>query len=224
VTDVEAAREFVARGLAGLGDPDTARGMAAYMKSEMPCHGVTKKGRVPIQREVVARWPPSNHAGYVRLVEALWSMPHREEKYVAIGCARAHQRFVTRGSIPLYRRMIVSGGWWDFVDAIAIHLVGHVLLVDREHTTRTMRRWNEHEDLWVRRASIICQVAHKDQTDPDLLFDACAARADETDFFIRKAIGWALRSYAVIDPDAVLRFVATHELSGLSRREATKHL
>jgi 3-methyladenine DNA glycosylase AlkD len=224
VLDVDAAARFATHSLAAAGNPETARSMAAYMKTDMPCHGVTKAGRTPILREVRDRWTPETRSDYIRLVETLWGCPHREEKYIAIGIARAHDRFVSRGSVPLYRRLIVSGGWWDLVDEPAIHLVGRVLLRDRATTTRTIRSWIDHDDLWVRRTAIICQVSHKEETDADLLFDACEARAHEMDFFIRKAIGWALRAYANVDPDAVTRFVGSHELSGLSRREATKHL
>lgn len=224
VLDTAAAAGFATSSLATSGDPVIAAGMTAYMKSTMPCHGVTKAGRTPILREIRARWAPETRSDYTALVQALWDLPHREEKYLAIGVARAHDRYVTRSSLPLYRNMIVEGAWWDFVDEIAIHLVGRVLRRDREATTPTVRQWNEHRDLWLRRTSIICQVAHKDDADAALLFELCAARAHETDFFIRKAIGWALRSHAHVDPEAVRDFVARTDLSGLSRREAMKHL
>ena len=89
-----------------------------------------------------------------------------------------------------------------------------------------MRAWIDDRDLWLRRTSIICQVGHKESTDEGLLFDACASRLHEGEFFIRKAIGWALREYAKTDPDAVRAFVDNHrdEMSGLSIREAAKHL
>jgi 3-methyladenine DNA glycosylase AlkD len=226
VLDLGAVQGFAHDSLAAIADPATAAGMASYMRSTMPCYGVTRPKTKPILRELCDRWPPTSAAEYRILVEALWALPHREAKYLAIGMARAHDRFVTRGSIPLYRRMIVSGAWWDFVDEIAIRLVGRALDKDPEHITPTIRRWIDHPDPWLRRTAIICQVARKESTDSALLFEACARRSQETDFFIRKAIGWALRSYAYTDPAAVRRFVSTHagELSGLSRREATKHL
>jgi 3-methyladenine DNA glycosylase AlkD len=92
--------------------------------------------------------------------------------------------------------------------------------------TPLVRRWLDDEVMWLRRTAIISQLNHKAATDTALLFDGCAARAHETEFFIRKAIGWALRQYARTDPDAVRRFVRQHEkeLSGLSKREALKHL
>ena len=224
--DIDGAARFATRRLAALADPANAAAMAAYMKTEMPFYGVKRPGLVPILRDLTARWRPDTGAEYRAIVERLWSLPHREEKYLAIGVARAHDRFVTRTSLPLYKRLVRDGAWWDLVDEIAIKLVGRVLQRQRAATTPTMYSWLEHGDLWVRRSAIISQVGHKEETDPDLLFTACSARAHETDFFIRKAIGWALREYAKTDPDAVRGYVQTQHdaLSGLSRREATKHL
>jgi 3-methyladenine DNA glycosylase AlkD len=147
-------------------------------------------------------------------------------KYLAIGAAQRHRRFITPGAMPLYRRLIVEGAWWDLVDGVASDLVGTVLLDHRAATTPVLRRWLHHDDLWLRRSAIISQLNHKTATDAAFLFECCSARAHETEFFMRKAIGWALRQYARTDPEAVRRFVAEQgdKLSGLSRREALKHL
>ena len=122
--------------------------------------------------------------------------------------------------------MIVEGAWWDFVDSLAIHLVGQVLLNQCDVTTPKVTAWIDDPDMWLRRSAVIGQIGHKDATDTDLLFGACEQRRHETEFFIRKAIGWALRDYAKTDPAAVVAFVTKHRsgLSGLSFREATKHL
>ncbi len=156
----------------------------------------------------------------------LWSQPHREEKYLAIGLARAHRDYQTIGSMPLYRRLVVEGAWWDLVDDVAVQLVGAVWLRDRARTTPIMRRWIDDDDRWLRRSAILGQIKHKTDTDEDLLFEFCLARAHEEDFFIRKAIGWALREYAKTAPVAVRAFVDAHRKawSGLTYREATKHL
>ena len=200
--------------------------MAAYMKTNMPFYGVQKAGRVPILRDSVKQFTPSDRDTYLTAVLSLWNQPHREEKYLAIGYARSFPRFVTLSSVPLYRKMIVEGAWWDLVDEIAIHLVGDVLLNQRERMTPKVETWIDDRDMWLRRTAILAQIGHKEATNTALLFEACEQRMHETEFFIRKAIGWALRDYARTNPKAVIAFVTEHrdDLSGLSYREATKHL
>ncbi|MCL1692404.1 MAG: DNA alkylation repair protein, partial [Actinomycetia bacterium] len=112
------------------------------------------------------------------------------------------------------------------VDGIATNLVGEVLLNQSEGMTPKVESWIDDRDMWLRRTSIIAQIGHKDATDTGLLFEACKQCMAETEFFIRKAIGWALRDYAKTDPVAVAAFVTEHRdtLSGLSYREATKYL
>ena len=224
--DSETLAEFAAERLAKAADPDKAGPMAAYMKTDMPFYGVQKAARVPILRDALRRFAPTDRGDYRRAVVALWNQPHREEKYLAIGYARSYPQFVSLSSVPLYRRMIVEGAWWDLVDETAIHLVGDVLLRQRDRMKPKVETWIDDRDMWLRRTSILAQIGHKDATDARLLFDACERRMHETEFFIRKAIGWALRDYAKTDPDAVTAFVIEHrvELSGLSYREATKHL
>jgi 3-methyladenine DNA glycosylase AlkD len=172
------------------------------------------------------RFPISSRAEYLAAVKALWERPHREEKYCAIGLAVDYPEYITIGSVPLYRRMVVEGAWWDFVDDIAIRLVGRVLLEDRSRMHPKLDRWIDDPDMWIRRTAILSQIKHKDRTDQEQLFEYCLSRAHEKEFFIRKAIGWALREYAKTDPDAVREFAVEHrgELSGLSFREATKHI
>lgn len=217
---------FVAARLAAVADPAKAGPMAAYMKTDMPFYGAQKPARVPIVREVIRDFPPEHRTDYRNAVVALWSQPHREERYVAIEYASAFPQYITVSSLPLYRKLIVEGAWWDLVDAIAVHLVGHVLAHHRDAATATVSGWIDDPDLWLRRTSIICQIGRKEATDTELLFGACARRMHEKEFFIRKAIGWALRDFAKTDPEAVIAFVTEHRerLSGLSFREATKHL
>lgn len=224
--DVPGAVSYAQRELRALADPRAAVEMAKYLKTTMPFYGVKTPDRVPIAREMAGRWVPRTAAEYRDLVLALWSLPHREEKYLAISMAGRHSRFITPAALPLYKRLIVQGAWWDLVDGVAGDLVGTVLLDHRERTTPLLRRWLMDDDMWLRRTAIISQLNHKEATDAAFLFECCAARAHETEFFIRKAIGWALRQYARTDPAAVKRFVKEQggRLSGLSRREALKHL
>lgn len=211
--------------LAAEADPDRASGMAAYLKTDMPFYGVSS----PVRRQIMGRlggFASTTNDEYRHQVIRLWEQPHREEKYLAIDWARRHRRFITIENIDLYERMITEGAWWDLVDDIAANLVGTVVRADLDRMRPVLKRWLTGDDLWLRRTVIICQLKSKETTDTALLFDACERCAHERDFFIRKAIGWALRQHSRVDADAVRDFVESHrdDLSGLSRREATKYL
>jgi 3-methyladenine DNA glycosylase AlkD len=212
--------------LAAAADPEKAGPMAAYMKSDMPFYGVQKAGRTTILRSLKREFAPRDIGDYREGVEALWELPHREEKYLALSYAGAFDEFINSDSMDLYERVVTEGAWWDFVDETATRLVGRVLFKERARTEATIRSWIVDDGMWLRRTSIICQLRHKADTDTVLLGDACSANLAGNEFFIRKAIGWSLREHAKTDPDWVKRYVEAHRdaLSGLSYREATKHL
>jgi 3-methyladenine DNA glycosylase AlkD len=209
-----------------MADSSRAAGMAAYMKTEMPFFGVPAPARRRAACEVLRRFPPSGPGEYSELVRALWDLPHREEKYAAIDVAAACRAFHVPQSIPLYESMIREGAWWDLVDGIATGCFGRVLRNHRAAVTPVVSAWLQDPFMWIRRAALICQVGHREETDSELLFEACRALALEKEFFIRKAIGWALRDYSYSRPDEVAGFLAGHSdvLSGLSFREGAKAL
>ena len=128
--------------------------------------------------------------------------------------------------IPMYREMIETGAWWDLVDGIAPGPLHAVLQHDRIAMSAMLRQWARDNDMWIRRAAIICQLRARAETDLALLYDCIAPSLDSKEFFLRKAIGWALRQYARTDPAEVARYVAANadRLSPLSRREALKRI
>jgi len=200
--------------------------MQAYMKTDMPFYGVQKPFRVVILRQLVRDFPPADREEYEELVLGLWDLHHREEKYLALGVARHFGEHVTPSSLPLYRRLIVEGAWWDFVDEVATKLIRRLIVEHPDQTWPMVDKWIDDEDMWLRRTAILCQIGARERTDTGRLFAFCERRAFEREFFIRKAIGWALREQARTDPEAVAGFVVEHrdQLSGLSYREATKHI
>jgi 3-methyladenine DNA glycosylase AlkD len=125
----------------------------------------------------------------------------------------------------VYEEIITTGAWWDYVDGVAGQ-VGNLLRSYPEQVRPVMRAWSTDKDMWKRRVSIICQVSFKKDTDLDLLYANIEPNLADRGFFIRKAIGWALRSYAWTDPEEVARYVAANEarLSGLSKREALRNV
>ncbi len=120
----------------------------------------------------------------------------------------------------------MTGAWWDYVDEVAIRRVGPILRTDPISVAPVLRAWSTDDDIWRRRTSILAQIGSKADTDLDLLVDCLAPSLSHREFFVRKAIGWALREYAKTDPEWVRRYLAEHgkQMSGLSRREAAKHL
>jgi 3-methyladenine DNA glycosylase AlkD len=211
--------DAIRRELAARADPAKAPEMQAYMKSPMPFLGVQKAGRVAVARAVFPAYALDGFDAWHDTVLRLWrEATYREERYLAIALARdrRYRAHRTMAALPLYEELIVTGAWWDFVDEVAIRLVG-----DLEVGT-FLREWAVDQDMWKRRTAIIAQVTRK--ADAQLLFDCIEPNRADREFFIRKAIGWALRDHSKYDPDGVERYCATHELSPLTRREALRNL
>ncbi len=220
------AKELVRRELRAVSDSRKAVEMAQYMKSAMPFYGVQKPDRIPIFRQLSRDFAPTCQSQYIKIVETLWEGDHREERYLAIDYAQKFVRFADSSSLPLFEHMIRSGAWWDFIDPIASALVGSVLRSERDSVAAVLNKWIENEDMWIRRSAILSQLKHKTATDRTMLFEFCLTTMHEREFFIRKAIGWALREYSYSEPEAVKDFLLANksELSPLSFREGAKHL
>jgi 3-methyladenine DNA glycosylase AlkD len=222
-------RERLRIALSAAGDPVRAQAQQAYMKSEMPYYGVASPELKVLLKPFLAEFRPASRVEWDETVRALWDgATHREERYAAIAFAQcgAATKWQDPDSLDLYEHLISTGAWWDTVDVVAGDLVGPILLSHTRKTTRTMREWAISEDLWLRRAAVLCQLKHGTDTDLDLLSYVIEANIDDTSFWLRKAIGWALRQYARTDPEWVRAEVDLQgpRLSGLSRREALKHL
>jgi 3-methyladenine DNA glycosylase AlkD len=219
----------VRRGLAARADARKAPAMQAYMKSRLPYRGVQTPALRALCRELYGGRVLDDEAVWRATVLALWrEATHREEHYAAIELAghrryREHRRMA---ALPMYEEMIVSGAWWDYVDAIATQQLVDILRADRGPFTRAMRAWARSTDVWKRRSAILCQLKQKRETDRDLLTACIDASLESKEFFLRKGIGWALREYAKTDPAWVRRFVRDRagRLSPLSQREALRRI
>ena len=219
--------------LRAAGDPVRAAAQQAYMKSAMPYWGVTAPQLRTVLRPVLVGYVPAGAAEWRSDVRSVWdAATHREERYAALALARHRiaRPWQDVVALDLYHHLVVTGAWWDVVDEIAGHLVGAVLAGHRETATPIMRAWMVDDDLWLRRTVILAQLRHRADTDTTLLHDAIAANAGDTSFWIRKAIGWALREHARTDPAWVRAEVVRLDaspgsgVSPLSLREALKHL
>lgn len=254
-SEADALVRFVRSELTALANPDTARAMAAYMKTTQPFYGVMNTPRRELMQRVWRRFPPADAAAWSDAVTALFAAgkggdspgentvpPRRDSQmrpprwhgqreffYTACAYAERGKPFHNSAALPMFKRMIAQSGWWDIVDWIAGKMIGgqgRAFDADPARVCEAMESWIDDGNLWVRRSAIICQLHRKGRTDTRMLERFCLARAHEKDFFIRKAIGWALRQHARTDPRWVSAFLARHgaRLSTLSVREASKHL
>lgn len=203
--------------------------MQAYMKSAMPYHGVPAPLLREVCREIFSDVGFDSASDWRAQVLSLWrNARFREERYAALylsGDKRARD-FQTPGAVKMYEELIVTGAWWDYVDTVASNSLGPILRNYPAPMRRKMLAWSKCNDLWKRRSSILCQLGSKDQADLELLYTCIAPSMESREFFLQKAIGWALRQYARTDPGEIRRYIQLNQsrLSALSRREALKHL
>lgn len=203
--------------------------MQAYMKSSMPYLGVQTPDHRGLCREVFRAHVLDSFESWRETVLSLWrEARYREERYAAISLAGfpAYREFRTVRALSLYKEMITAGAWWDYVDALATRQLCDLLRKSPDRMGATLREWSVSDDIWLRRSSIIVQLNFKSETDLTLLYDCIRPSLGRPEFFLRKAIGWALRQYARTNPREVLQYVRDHQhqLSPLTRREALKHL
>ncbi len=225
VFDPVAAVDELGRGLEAEADPERAENMARYMKNHFAFFGVQSPVVRTLTKPVLTQAKTATADEVVGFASECWRRDQREFHYAGALMTRKWAGKLGPEHLPDVETLITTKSWWDTVDTLAAHTVGPMVRAHPE-LAATMDRWIESENLWLARTAILHQLGYKEATDGRRLFRYCSMRAKDREFFIRKAIGWALRQYARVEPDAVRRFVADNEerLSGLSKREALKHL
>lgn len=210
--------------LTSVADVTKAPSMAAYMKDRFVFLGVPAPERKTAQRPFVSAGGQLVSAELLDLAGECWAQPEREFQYSGIDLLARWVATLKSDDLPRVETLIRTSSWWDTVDALASNVVGPMVAAD-PGLAEVMDRWID-DDLWVARTAILHQLKWRERTDAERLFGYVDRRSADTDFFIRKASGWALREYSKTDPDAVRIFVADRgeRLSGLTRREALKRI
>jgi 3-methyladenine DNA glycosylase AlkD len=210
---------------AAAADPVRAGPMRAYMRDKFSFLGIRSPEQRTLARQVLAGLAKPDEEDLRAVALACWELPEREYQYFACGWLRRHARVCSADFVDTARHLVVTKPWWDTVDVLAVHLVGP-MVTRQPQLVSTMDAWSGDVDMWLVRTAVLHQLAYREATDATRLFRYCTAQAAHPDFFVRKAIGWALREYAKTAPDAVRAYLRAHEsrLSGLSVREALKNL
>ena len=217
--------------LAAVAQPERAAPMQAYMKSTLPFLGVDAPLRRRAVAGVMAAHPLTDATTLIDTMLHLWrGATHREERYAALDLLRLprHKQWIDLRLLPPLHEMLVSGAWWDHNDEISGQALGLLLQRHPDAMKPVLRDWARGNNLWLRRAAMLCQRGLKQGFDAVLLYDCILPSVGDSDmareFFIRKGMGWALRERSYAAPDEVRAFCAEYhaQLSPLTRREALR--
>ncbi|MGW2912831.1 DNA alkylation repair protein [Streptomyces asoensis] len=209
----------------GAADPGRAAAMRAYMKDVAPFLGLPTPARRALSRTVLAGTARPDERDCTAVALRCWALPQREYHYFAVDYLRRYAPRLPSAFLPVARRLVTTVSWWDTVDPLAAHVVGALVAAD-PGLGAEMDAWIADEDLWVVRTALLHQLPRKERTDAGRLFRYCLRQSGHPDFFVRKAIGWALREYAKTDPAAVLAFVTRERdrFAPLTVRKALKNV
>lgn len=198
--------------------------MKKYMRNQFEYLGIKTPQNKALLNEFIHEYglPPINDLDVI--LRDLWALPQREFQYVAVSLLGKLEKQLPAEFIDTIEYLIVTKSWWDTVDSIAGGTVGTHFQRYPTIKRKYLARWRKSENFWLRRAAILFQLNYKKETDFELLSAIIRENLGSKEFFINKAIGWALRQYARIDPMAVKTFVDATPLHPLSKREALKHL
>lgn len=205
-------------------DAEKAAAMCAYMKGHFPFFGIMATERRALVKEHMALHGSPALDELPAIARSAFALPERELHQVAVDLLVKHAKKLKPEHLPLVEDLITTKSWWDSVDALAVHVVGVILKKHPKEIAKWNKRWIGSNDLWLNRTAIIFQLNWEKDTDQALLFANIERHVAHRDFFIRKAIGWSLRTLAETDPEAVKAFVRSHQLAPLSAREALRKL
>ena len=213
-------KDFISA-LAPLADSARAPAMRAYMRDQFPVLGIATPARREAVKPTVRAFKGATAGELISVAGELWQMPEREYQYAALDLMAAHWKQFDAGDMPELLALVVRKSWWDSVDGMA-GIIGDVLRFEHQEMDSALK----HDNFWMRRIALLHQLGWRGKTDEMRLFRYSLALGHENEFFIQKAIGWALRDYARHAPHNVAQFVNENKtaLSKLSIREAGKHL
>lgn len=206
-------------------NPANAAPMKKYMREQFEFLGIKTPERRALQKEFISehRLPPLEELDAV--VRGLWSLPQREFQYAAVSLLGKLEKKLEPDFVSTLEYLIVTKSWWDTVDSIAGDIVGVHFKRFLKVREKYLKKWRKSDNFWLKRTCLLFQLGYKkEETDFNLLCEIIRENLGSDEFFINKAIGWALRQYARTDPKAVKKFVKATDLHPLSRREAMKHL
>ena len=203
---------------------DNAGPMQNYMKGHFSFLGIKSPLRKELEKKFFQETGLLLEPFNKEFIEELWNEEEREYQYTALTYMEKSLKKLQKSDLPFMEWLITTKSWWDTVDAIAPKPVGNIAEKFPDVIEETVDGWAIHENIWLRRAAILFQLKYKEKTNEDLLYRYIMKNAERKEFFIQKAIGWALREYSKSNPASVEKFIEEHKLTPLSVREGSKYL
>ena len=214
--------EELLENLKAVANPDDAGAMKAYMKNKFEFLGV----KTPARRKLAKAFFKQQTDSVVdwNFINEAWNNLYRELQYAALDYLESRKKLLTPSDLPRLKKLAQTKSWWDTIDFLD-RLVGSIIARFPE-TKEIILAWSCDEDIWLRRLAINHQLLRKEETDTELLENILVNNLGQTEFFINKAIGWALRDYSKTNPDWVRDFIerCRAEMVALSIREGSKYL
>lgn len=204
-------------------DDASATKMTAYLLNQFPHFGIKTKPRRLLAHEHNKGFD-LNQAEFLAFAKVCYAYPEREMHHYCLDTLQSFKKKFTQETITLSEYLIMHNSWWDTVDTVNSKISAVIFARDRKLQQETVLRWKDADNMWLRRSAIIAQIKFRSDTDTDLLSQAIESNLGSDEFFINKAIGWALREYGDVNPEWVLRYVKKIELHPLSHREAIRKI
>ena len=201
-----------------------AKQMGAYLKNKFQLYGIKKPKLVEILKDFTAVYGYPTVEEIPEFMKMIWAEPYRELHQIGLVVFDKYTKKYPEETIDLLEYLITHQSWWDTVDALAVRGVGNLMKRFPHLIPEMNEKFINSDNFWLNRTAILFQLKYKSKTDTDLLVTNILKHSHQKEFFIRKAIGWVLREYSKTDGNFVRNFVANHELSSLSKREALKWL
>ncbi|WP_026907613.1 DNA alkylation repair protein [Paucisalibacillus globulus] len=204
--------------------PENARQMENYMKNHFPFFGIKTPERRKITTQFLKETGLSKQPFNSEFVLELWEKDEREYQNIALDYIEIKLQNISKEHISLLEKLITTKSWWDTVDMLAQKPIGKIAADSSEVIHESIEDWSTNENMWLRRTSILFQLKYKEKTDEELLYKYIKRNTDSKEFFIQKAIGWALREYSKTNPNSVRTFIQQNALAKLSIREGSKYI
>ncbi|KGP71441.1 DNA alkylation repair protein [Pontibacillus yanchengensis] len=203
---------------------DNQRAMESYMKEHFSFFGIKSPERTRILKPILKEYGKLNWEEARLITYRLWDHPSRECQYAALSILEKQKKNLPCTATRDIEYWVTHKSWWDTVDFLSSHISGAYFLLYPDMLEPKLKEWIESDNLWLRRTALLTQLKYKEQTNEELLFYLIRVCKDEKEFFIQKAIGWALREYSKTQAESVKKFISQHNLSSLSKREGLKWL